>query len=330
MKNENNRLKRIILRKILLDKTDEQHAITLSDIIDELALYDISAERKSLYKDIKLLENTGIKILRSRVGRETYYQVVEREFEVAELKLLVDAIQSSRFISEKKSNELIGKLEKFASEYDAEKLDRQVYIVDRIKTINESVYSSVDLIHVAIAENKQISFQYFSWNIKKKMEYRHDGIVYEISPWGLIWNDEYYYLVGYDKKDEIMKHFRVDKIVNAKIVNSKREGKNLLKTNMVDYSNYHFGMYGGERRIVRLLVANDKAGVIIDRFGKGISIVPYDDNTFVVDVKVAVSNMFLGWIFGLGDSIEILLPEDIREYAIEELEKLRKKYKKKS
>ena len=200
----NQKLKLIYLMKILFEKTDDEHSLTLAEILQELARYDISAERKSIYADFESLRLYGIDIISEQRNRTVYYHVGSRDFEIAELKLLVDAVQSSKFITEKKSRELIKKLEGFASKHEARQLHRQVYVQGRIKTMNESIYYNVDKIHQAIGKNVQIKFQYYQWNVNKEMELRHNGAFYHISPWELIWDDENYYLVGYDSKARII------------------------------------------------------------------------------------------------------------------------------
>ena len=215
-KSSNQKLKLIYLMKILLERTDETHSITMPEIIEALAAYDISAERKSLYNDIENLRVYGLDVIGTQEDRTYSYHIGNRQFELAELKLLVDSVQSAKFITAKKSNELIKKIEGLASKYEASQLHRQVFVTGRVKTMNESIYYNVDRIHTAIAENSRITFQYFQWNVDKKMELRHDGALYEVSPWSLSWDDENYYLIAYDSNEGIIKHFRVDKMLYIK------------------------------------------------------------------------------------------------------------------
>ena len=209
-KGTNQKFKLYRLAQIMLEKTDEEHFITMPEIMAELAKYDITADRKSIYTDLKDLYDLGIEVEGEPVGNRYHYHVVSRAFELPELKLLVDAIQSSKFITEKKTTDLIKKLEKLVSRQDAQKLQRQVYVTGRIKTMNESIYYTVDAIHNAISENKKIRFQYFQWNVKKEMELRHGGAFYHISPWGLSWDNENYYMIGFDSAAGKIKHYRVD------------------------------------------------------------------------------------------------------------------------
>ena len=220
----NQKFKLYRLAKIMLERTDDDHYITMPEIIDALGEYDITADRKSIYSDLRDLEVLGIEVEGEKVGNRFHYHVVSRTFELPELKLLVDAIQSSKFITESKTNALIKKLEQLVSKYEAMKLQRQVFVSGRIKTMNESIYYSVDAIHHAISENKKIRFQYFQWNVKKEMELRHNGAWYHISPWGLSWDDENYYLVGYDSDGGKIKHYRVDKMLHIQMTDEKREG----------------------------------------------------------------------------------------------------------
>ena len=195
-KSSNQKLKLIYLARILQEKTDEEHGLTMQQLIDELARYDVKAERKSIYDDIDALSYIGMDVLKETSGGKTEYKLVSRTFELAELKLLVDAVQSSKFITRKKSESLIRKIEGLASTYQARKLARNVHVANRIKTMNESIYYTVDDIHSAIYQGKKITFQYFKWNEKGEKALRRDGKVYKVSPWALTWDDENYYLIA--------------------------------------------------------------------------------------------------------------------------------------
>ena len=323
----NQKFKLYRLAKIMLERTDDDHYITMPEIIDALGEYDITADRKSIYSDLRDLEVLGIEVEGEKVGNRFHYHVVSRTFELPELKLLVDAIQSSKFITESKTNALIKKLEQLVSKYEAMKLQRQVFVSGRIKTKNESIYYSVDAIHHAISENKKIRFQYFQWNVKKEMELRHNGAWYHISPWGLSWDDENYYLVGYDSDGGKIKHYRVDKMLHIQMTDEKREGKECFKKlDMADYARKSFGMYGGKEQKVKLRVANDLAGVIIDRFGKNVMMIPEDEAHFTVNVDVHVSKQFLGWIISLGEGVKIISPDEVVDQMKKEIERLARQY----
>ena len=327
-KGSNQKFKLYRLAQIMQEQTDEEHYITMPEIMKELAKYDITADRKSIYNDLRDLSVLGIEVEGEPDGNRYHYHVVDRAFELPELKLLVDAIQSSKFITEKKSNALIKKLETLVSKYDAQKLQRQVFVSGRIKTMNESIYYTVDAIHNAISADKKIKFQYYQWNEKKEMELRHSGAWYHISPWGLSWNNENYYLVGYDSEEEKIKHFRVDKMLHIKLSKESREGnEHFKKLDMADYAKKSFGMFGGKERTVKLLVKNNLAGVIIDRFGKDVMMIPADNDHFTVSVDIHVSKQFLGWVFSLGENIKILGQDDVVEMMKGEIGRLVGQYK---
>lgn len=326
-KGSNQRFKLYRLAQIMLKKTDDEHYITMPEIMEELAKYNVTADRKSIYNDLRDLSALGIEVEGEPIGNRYHYHVVNRPFELPELKLLVDAIQSSKFITEKKSNALIRKLETLLSKYDAQKLQRQVYVSGRIKTMNESIYYTVDAIHNAISENKKIRFQYYQWNVKKEMELRHNGAWYHISPWGLSWDDENYYLVGYDSDAGKIKHYRVDKMMHIQMSEEKREGRNYFKKlDMAEYAKKSFGMFGGKEQTVKLKVRNELAGVMIDRFGKDVMIVPLDDEYFTVSVNVHVSRQFLGWVFSLGEAARIIGPDEVAAQMREEAKRLMRQY----
>ena len=326
-KGTNQKFKLYRLAQIMLEKTDDDHYITMPEILSSLEAYGVTADRKSIYNDLRDLEVFGIEVEGEPVGGRYHYHVLNRPFELPELKLLVDAIQSSKFITERKTNALIKKLEQLVSQYEAVKLQRQVYVSGRIKTMNESIYYTIDAIHNAISENKKIRFQYYQWNVKKEMELRHGGAFYHISPWGLSWDDENYYLVGYDSESDTLKHYRVDKMLHIQMSDEKREGQeHFERLNMADYAKKSFGMFGGKEQKVKLLVKNELAGVMIDRFGKDIMMIPKEEKYFTVNVDVHISNQFLGWVFSLGDGVKIISPDEVVEQMKQEVERLQKQY----
>lgn len=324
----NQKLKLMYLMKIMLEKTDETHSITMSGIITALETYGVCAERKSIYNDIESLRQYGMDIIGIQEKGTYYYHIGNRQFELAELKLLVDSVQSAKFITAKKTNELIKKIEGFASQYEATQLHRQVYVSERIKTGNENIYYNVDKIHTAIADNSKIAFQYFQWNVDKKMELRKNGALYEVSPWALSWDDENYYLVAYDGIAEKIKHFRVDKMLHIEITKMEREGQKIFdKFDMAVYTKKLFGMFDGEEEIVKIECENNLAGVMIDRFGKDVTMVKKDSEHFTVHVKVAVSRQFLSWVMALGYGAKIVGPKRVVQQVNMEIERLIEQYK---
>ncbi len=321
------KLKLLYLMKIFSEDTDEEHMLTLPEIIDKLSLYGISAERKTLYQDFELLRHYGFDIVGVQTQRNYYYHIGNRNFELPELKLLVDSVQSAKFITDKKSKSLIKKLEGMVSKYEAQRLQRQVIISGRVKSMNESIYFNVDKLHEAIGKDSQIKFKYFRWNLKKEMELRKDGAWYEVSPWGLMWDDENYYLVGYDAEDNKIKHYRVDKMVKIALLDKKREGKEQFKIfNLPRYTKSLFGMYGGEEVKVTLEAENGMVGILIDRFGKEIPIKQTDESHFRTVVNVAISTQFLGWIMALGEGVRIIGPDSVVQRMKEEISLLSKLY----
>ncbi len=321
------KLKLYYLGKIMIEKTDDEHFLTMPEIQKALEGYGVTADRKSLYDDLETLEHLGIEVIGEKSGRSYNYHVGKKQFEIAELKLLVDAIQSSKFITEKKSNALIKKLTGFASEYEAAQLKRQVVVQGRIKTMNESIYYIVDDIYNAISKNKKIRFEYYKWNINKEMERRRDK-VYEVSPWALTWDDENYYLIAFDAKDEKIKHYRVDKMRNIEMSDEKREGKAFFgKFDMASYSRMNFSMFGGKEVRVKILFENELVGVMLDRFGKEI---PIHDSDKVgwseTSVDVALSDQFLGWVFSLGTHVKIMEPKDVVNRFCDEIKNLDRLY----
>ena len=326
-KGTNQKLKLIYIIKYLMENTDENHKVTMADIMRSLETYDITAERKSIYADLETLRDLGFDILGEKIGRTFYYYIASRDFEVAELKLLVDAIQSSKFITEKKSSELIKKLQGLVSVHEAKQLQRQLYVSGGTKAVNENIYYNIDALHNAIGTNQKIQFQYFQWNVKKEMELRRNGEFYEVSPWALLWEDENYYLIAFDSAQQEIRHYRVDKMLKISLVSENREGKEYFeKFNLAEYNKKNFGMFAGEEEMVKLEVHNRLIGVIFDRFGTDVMIIPADAEHFRVNVKVSVSNQFFGWLFGLGSDVKILAPENVVKRMKEELGNINKLY----
>jgi len=308
-------------------KTDDEHSLTMPQIQEALAAYDVTADRKSLYDDLEQLRVLGIDVIGEKEGRNYTYHVGKKQFDIAELKLLVDAIQASKFITEKKSNELIKKLTGLASDYEASQLKRQVVVQGRVKTMNESIYYIVDDIHRAIAQNRQISFDYMRWNTAKQMERRKDK-EYISSPWALTWDDENYYMIAYDAAEDKIKHFRVDKMKNIKVLEDKRVGRDVFKEfDIARYAKMSFGMYGGEETKVKIAFDNDMVGVFLDRFGKDITIGKSKQKGWSeTSVDVALSDQFFGWIFAIGPKVKIVGPANVVKKFKQELKERYENY----
>lgn len=305
--------KLLYVLQYLWEHTDDNHIVSTPQLIAFLEQNGISAERKSIYDDIQTLQNFGVDVIRDG-GKRGGYKLASREFELAEVKLLVDLVQSSKFITTKKSRELIKKLESLVSKNDAQGLARQVVVTDRNKAANENIYYSVDVIHQSMAANMKVRYQYFAWDEKKDMKLRKSGEYYEVSPWLLTWEDENYYLVAYDDKAEKMKYYRVDKMLHIKTTDLPREGKEAFeKIDIATLSKKTFGMFAGEERTVTLCGKRDMAGVIIDRFGQDVPLRMVDEETVQARVNVQVSPQFYGWLAGLSGNVWIQTPDDMAE-----------------
>lgn len=315
-KSEKQKQKILHLAKLLLHNTDEEQGMTCQQLIEALEEADISAERKSIYTDIQALRDFGLAVEMDKRAGVTRYHVVERSFELAELKLLVDAVQSAKFLTEKKSRRLIEKLGELTSLHQAKKLRREIYVSDGLRPRNEQVYYTVDAVHTAMADNVKMSFLYFDYNERKEKIYRRDRTLYTVSPWGLIWSDGNYYLVAYDSDFDGLKHYRIDKMEGPTLTALPRDGREVGEAlDLSAYAKAMFGMYHGEDTLVTLRAENRFAGVILDRFGHEPTFFPCGTDHFEVSVRVSVSPQFLGWIMSFGRGIVITAPQTVvQEY----------------
>jgi len=312
-KSQNQKLKLLYILQLLTEKSDEQHPVPVSEIIRYLEMNAVLAERKSIYSDIEALRLYGLDILQQRGVNGGYY-IANRDFELPELKLLVDSVQASKFITYKKTLALIRKIEGLSSSYEARLLNGQVYVKNRIKSMNESIYYNVDEIHLAIARNSKICFKYVEYSIGKERVCRHGGAVYCISPFALTWDDENYYMIGYDGTAGIIKHFRVDKMTEIRVTGDKRDGVELFEDlDLASYCNMHFGMFTGKEEKVTLEFENSLVGAVIDRFGKDIAVIPSDGERFRIQTDVAVSPQFFGWLCAFGKGVCVIAPENVVE-----------------
>ena len=312
-RSQKQKLKLLYLMQYLTQHSDEAHPVGVAQMAEMLAERGILAERKSLYADLEALREFGLDIVQTR-GKTVGYYVGTRDFELPELKLLVDSVQSSKFITQRKTLALIRKIESLASVHDAAALQRQVYVRNRVKSMNESVYYNVDEISSAITADRKIRFLYFEYTVKKERRYRHDGAFYEVSPYALMWDDENYYMLAYDAQTASIRHYRVDKMAQISTLESFRDGKDAFrKVDMSAYSKKVFGMFAGEAETVRLRFSNHLAGAVIDRFGGVVMHIREDVEHVSVSIEAVVSPQFYAWVFGFGAEAEILSPAKVRE-----------------
>lgn len=315
--------KLLYVRDILLE-TDAEQPVTVEELRIALKRQGIEAERKSIYNDIETLTEHGIDIIRERRGKQTYYYVGARLFELAELKTLVDSVQAAKFLSTKKSMQLIKKLASLSSRHERTLLNRQVYVQNRIKSSNEGIFYNVDAIHTAIGRDRTISFRYWRYEMGAKRTYRRNGERYRVSPYALVWDDENYYMIAYDADAALLKHYRVDKMENITVEETERSGKDVFAAvDMSLYTRRNFSMFTGEEAEVTLRVRSDFVGVLLDRFGTGIPMEKQSDEYLLARVRVAVSPQFYGWICSLNGGISILSPDFVRDGLNELLERVR-------
>lgn len=317
--------KLLALERIFLEQTDEEHPLSLSRLMELLEGQGVECrDRKSLYDDLETLRLFGMDIESSRDGRTVGYYLASRQFELPELKLLVDAAQSSRFITRDKTDRLIRKLESLTSVHQARQLQRQVYVTHRVKAANERIYYTVDALHGAIDEGRQIRFHYFEWALeggRLVRRLRREGSWYQVSPWALLWDKENYYLVAYDPQSDELRHYRVDKMLDLEALELPRQGGELFRAqDPGGYASAMFGMFSGEQQSLRLLVDNSLIGVIADRFGQDVMPAPCDENHFTVHIRAAVSPQFFSWVFSFGGKCRILAPESVRQQYCRMLE----------
>ena len=306
------KLKILYVKDYLLKYSDEAHPVTVAQLIAELESRGIAAERKSIYDDIESLREYGMDIIQTGSGRSSGYYVAGRDFELPELKLLVDSVQCSKFITQKKTLSLIKRIGSLASVHDARLLGRQVFVKNRIKTMNESIYYNVDEIHRGIAENSRLRFHYFEYGVDKKRRLRRNGEWYIISPYSLSWDDENYYLVGYDSEAGRIKHFRVDKMADIGITGEPRDGQEIYAAlDMGVYARKTFGMFTGEETGVQLRFEKELVGVVLDRLGRDVMLIPDGEEHFTVRTDVVISPQFFAWIFGFAGRAQILEPESV-------------------
>lgn len=317
-KSENQKLKLLILKDFLENQADEDHPVTIGDMIAHLQNFDIQAERKSLYSDLEHLQQYGLDIISIKSNPNRYF-LGERKFQLSELRFLVDACQASKFLSTKKSEGLIEELYSLTSHHQARKLRRQVTMAGRVKTANEEIYYNVDRLHDAIATGRTIRFRYFDWDVNHEKKYRPKK--YEVSPHALCCADDNYYLVATTPERGIS-HYRVDKMTAIETTEAKAE---IVHLDMANYGKSVFSMFHGEFLKVKLKFSKHLLGVVYDRFGSDIMVVP-DGDHFTLTTDIALSPLFFSWIANFGADIQILYPQPVIDQYLEFLNQAKANY----
>lgn len=315
-KSESKKLALLYLRDLFLEKTDKTHYVRMPEILDYLAERNVFVDRRTVYTDISILNQAGFEIVGIAEKGGYKYHHPSRLFDTAELKFLIDSIAASKFLTEKKSKDLVNKVKTLGSNFDNSALNRGVLSPKRIKTMNDKVFKNLDLLYSAISCNSQITFQYMKWNTQRKLEPQRNGQLYSASPCAVSLSDDNYYLIAFDGKSQELRHFRIDKMRTIKLTFEPREGKDVFKSfDIVDYSRKTFGMFSGKEETVTVEAPHKLAGVFIDRFGEAANIRKNFDNpdTFLVRIAVNVSPQFYAWIFGLGKDVKIISPESVKK-----------------
>ena len=326
-KSFNQKLKILYLMDVLLERTDEEHPITAKDMAQYLRGYGISVERKTIYDDIEALRIYGLDI-RNRRGKVGGFYIANRKFQLPEVKFLMDAVQSSRFVTQKKSRELLRKLESLVVPEAAKKLREQLFIEPGNKTVNEEIYSNIQTIYEGISNNRQIRFHYYEWTLSRELKPRKNGEWYQVSPWKMIWKNENYYLLGLDERSGVVKHYRVDKMMQVEVIEKqKRNGGNIFRDfDLGKFSFSTFGMFGGKERSVRMEFENQFVGTVLDHFGRDVMLIPKDEKHFSMQAQIKVGTQFFGWLAGLGSGAVIVSPDNIRREYVAFLKKTLRNY----
>lgn len=317
--------KTLYILKILLENTNEDNPLTANQLIERLGEYGAKVERKTIYSAVEALISFGYDIQNSKAEPKGYY-IATRDFELAEIKLLVDAVQSSKVITQKKSIELINKIKKLTDKNSAQRLQRQVVVSGRAKMANERVYYSIDAIHEAIAMGRKISFNYCEYDLNKNLVPRKDNKVYTYTPSLLTWDDERYYLVAYDARHDSYTHFRADKMINVQVLSDPSD-KPQKQLDVARYTMSVFSMFHGEFEDVVIAADNKLVGVFLDKFGMDIMIRKHSDTEFAVKVQVAISSTFFAWLFQYGDMAKIVSPQKVADKYIKHIKNTLKTYK---
>ena len=318
------KLRPFYLAQIMYERTDEDHYLTTAQLMEILEKeYGMKTHRQTIPADVEILRAIGMDI-QEVMSAQKRYNLISREFDVAEIKLLIDAVESSKFITKKKSEELVSKLSKQTSKIQAENLKRNISAEDRIKYDNENIILIIDGINEAINTGKKISFLYFKYNVKKEPKLRNDGEPFIFSPHQLVWNGDFYYMVGVFNDGCRVGIFRADRILKRPDILEEKADTVPEKFDFDKFLQTSFRMYGTEHTTVELICANDMMDAILDKFGKDVITDSYDEEHFSVEVDVVVSNVFFAWVFGFGGDVIIDGPKEVKEQYIKMVQKVMK------
>ncbi len=318
-----NQTKKIpLIIKMLREETDDEHGLSMSQIIERLAEEGVEAERKSIYRDFEVLRDCGYDVIK-RPGRPTEYALGEREFQYPELLLLVDAVQGSRFLTKRKSQQLIQRVKGLTSVHQAEALERHVHVERRIRTQNESVYYNVDAIQEAIAARKKVAFRYFRHDVNQRKVYGKDGGTYRETPVHLVYSDGYYYLISFNDTHDDFVRYRIDRMSHIQVLDEPAtRNDRIANFDVEEFALQAFGMFGGDK--VRVTVEFEESAIdqILDRFGReGAIIIPQADGTGHATFTIRKSAVFFGWLAGFGTRARIIAPttlaEEYREFLLD-------------
>ncbi len=312
-KSENQKLKLLYIKKYLEENTDDNHPVTVKDIIDHLASLGISAERKSVYDDLGLLMGSGmLDIVKNREGNTTTYHVAGRDFELPELKVLADTVAASGYLTDKKVNKLLSKLSGLCSKYEAKELKRSLYVPSRSRSQNENIFIILDETAKAINQGKQLSFLYNKYDMQGRLQHTHGGKRYIVTPLIDILDDNYY-LVAWDEDACKIKHFRLDRMTSCRVEAADATEIPEKELDLEQYSNRHFNMFDGEEYDVTMVFRNELVNAVFDRFGRDHTPLPYGEGQFKWTQRVAVCGQFYGWVASFEGAAQIVGPAEVVE-----------------
>lgn len=307
------KLKTLYVMRILQEETDAEHGLSLRQIIERLEEYGIQAERKGLYRDIETLREFGIDI-QTYQRNPVEYAIERRDFSLSELMLLVDAVESCKFLTQQQSRLLITNLKLLASDGQRALLDRRIHVSGRITSKNESVFGNIDMLHEAMRKHQKVAFMYYRYGLDGKRMPTHDGRKHLVTPVGIAFADGYYYLTAWNDERDALTEFRIDRIDKLELADERATKNDQIAQHAFERDEYEmFGRFAGEPVTATLLVDGDKVEIIMDRFGSGADIYPHDEASAKAIVKVRKSQQFFGWIAGLGGTVRIAAPKTLKQ-----------------